>query len=200
MDPIRASPIALLWCEAVPRDGSCQAVSRSQGPAALASCPAGPACLSSSPWGCCVHRDCQGWLCSHQVFADRTLASLGLGCFQEMGLTLTRQPQRPHPWPRDCGIGVFATFLKTCGILLVIILCLQFILVLSILHLFSWNMVSYFQLNVQISSLMEGLAFETLRFCSPLGSLPPVLRWVFSAPTSTNLSAFPICFHFHLHR
>ena len=69
----------------------------------------------------------------------------------------------------------------------------------ELLYLLSWNMSSSFQLNVQISSLMEGLAFETLHFCSPLGSLPPVLRWVFSAPTSTNLSAFLICFHFPLH-
>ena len=45
MGPIRASPIALFCCEAVPRAGSCQALSRSQGPAALAPCPAGPAYL-----------------------------------------------------------------------------------------------------------------------------------------------------------
>ena len=67
----------------------------------------------------------QGCLCSHQVFADTAPASLGLGCFPETGLTLTREPRPPHPWPRDGGIGVFATFLKTCGILLVIVLCLS---------------------------------------------------------------------------
>ena len=123
----------------------------------------------------------------------------GFRVFPRDGVHIDQMPRPPHPGPRDWGIGVFATFPKTCGILLVIILCLQLMLVLNILHLFSWNMSSSFQLNVQISSLMEGLAFETLHFCSPLGSLPPVLRWVFSAPTSTNLSAFLICFHFHLH-
>ena len=124
----------------------------------------------------------------------------GLKMFPGDGAHIDQMPQRPHPGPRDRGIGVFATFLKTCGILLVIILCLQFILVLSILHLFSWNMLSSFQLNVQISSLMEGFLPLKHCICVPLwGSLPPVLRWVFSALTSTNLSAFLICFHFHLH-
>ena len=86
------------------------------------------------------------------------------------GAHIDQMPQRPHPGPRDRGIGVFATFLKTCGILLVIILCLQFILVLSILYLLSWNMLSSFQLNMQIFlQVTEGLAFETLHFCSPLG-------------------------------
>ena len=86
------------------------------------------------------------------------------------GAHIDQMPQRPHPGPRDWGIGgVFATFPKTCGILLVVILCLQFILVLSIMYLLSWNMSYSFQLNVQISTLMEGLAFETLHFCSPLG-------------------------------
>ena len=41
------------------------------------------------------------------------------------GAHIDQMPQRPHPGPRDRGIGVFATFLKTCGILLVIILCLH---------------------------------------------------------------------------
>ena len=89
--------------------------------------------------------------------------------FPRDGADIDQIAKAPHPGPWDWGIGVFATFLKTCGILLVIILCLQFILVLSIMYLLSWNMSYSFQRNVQISTLMEGLAFETLHFCSPLG-------------------------------
>ena len=112
----------------------------------------------------------QGRLCSHQVFADRAPASLGSGCFQETGLTLTRQPQPPHPWPRDWGIGVCATFLKTCGILLVISLCLH-----SPEHfasVFPWNMLSSFQLNMQIFlKVMEHFLYLKNAFPSHLLSL-----------------------------
>lgn len=79
-----------------------------------------------------------------QIFAP---ASLGLGCFQETGPRLTRWPQPPRPIARAWGTGVFATFLKTCGILHVIILCLNPEHFVSV---FPWNMLSSFQLSVQI--------------------------------------------------
>ena len=106
----------------------------------------------------------QGCLCSHQVFADSAPASLGLGCFPETGLTLTRYPWPPHPWPRYGGIGVFATFLKTCGILLVIISCPGPEHFASV---FPWNTFSSFRLIVQIFLwVME--TFSRLKYRLPV--------------------------------
>lgn len=68
-----------------------------------------------------------------------------------------------HPSPRDEGIGVFATFLKTCGILLVIISCLSPEHFASV---FPWNTLSSFQLNVQIFlRVME--TFSSLKYRLP---------------------------------
>ena len=94
----------------------------------------------------------------------------GLKMFPGDGAHIDQMPQRPHPGPRDRGIGVFATFLKTCGILLVIILCLH-----SPEHfasVFPWNMLSSFQLNMQIFlKVMERFLYLKNAFPSHLLSL-----------------------------
>ena len=83
------------------------------------------------------------------------------------GAHIDQMPQRPHPGPRDRGIGVFATFLKTCGILLVIILCLH-----SPEHFLSVFLEYVILLSAKRADFLPHggfLAFETLYLCSPLG-------------------------------
>ena len=102
-----------------------------------------------------------GGLCSHQVSADVASAWLGLGCFQETGSNCPDSHSLPAHGPGR-GAGIFATFLKTCGILHVIILCLNPEHFVSV---FSWNMLSSFQLKLQIFlQVMESFLYLENRF------------------------------------
>ena len=108
------------------------------------------------------------------------------------------------------GMGVFATFLKTCGILLVIVSCL------SPEHFVSVFLEQVILLSAKLAdSLRHGgfLASDTRRFCSPLGiftacteaewSLPlPLLTFCFSDVSiftcMVNLSNLRFCCYIRL--
>ena len=119
--------------------------------------------------------------------ADVASAWLGLGCFQETGSNCPDSHSLPAHGPGR-GAGIFATFLKTCGILHVIILCLN-----------PEHFVSGFLLEHVIlfpaktadfpSGRGEFLMFEECISIPLTESLPLILNLVFTAPTRERFTS-----------
>ena len=142
----------------------------------------GPVRLLSRSWGSCssVPLSCRdgAWFlglaggCVHRCCFRGTLLPSGVCrcCFCMAGFRMfPRDRAQTHqiataspPVGPGRGIGVFATFHKTCGILHVIILCLNPEHFVSV---FSWNMLSSFQLKLQIFlQVMESFLYLENRF------------------------------------
>ena len=86
-------------------------------------------------------------LCSHYVSADICSCMAGFRMFPRDRAQTVQIATASPPVGEGRGTGVFATFNKIRGILHVIILCLNPEHFVSV---FSWNMLSSFQLNVQV--------------------------------------------------